>query len=159
MAIRTIWHARSLDIEDEPLLLTLLKYRQKKNRHQVPNFHLRPVYGIDPRHRQANLVSSITTDGRQMPILDLDFPHHFEPSTTPGHHHLYLDIPMSKFKWFCLMTGLALSGVIELHFYAWSLRRGGNFVRIPTSKKLSEAETRHSNYGWIFRVRKPDGEH
>lgn len=148
MTRRTLWHAKSLDIEDEPLLLTLLKYRQHKNRRQVP----RSYFGL-PQEGNANLVSSITTDGRQMPVLDLDFPHHFEPSSTPGHHHLYLDIPMAKWRWVVLMTGLVVSGVIEVPFYAWSMRRGGNFVRIPSHKKGTDAENQHSSYGWLFKVR------
>lgn len=149
MTQRTLWYARSLAIEDEPLMKTLIRYRQHKNRKLTS---LTPSiqggqYGF------ANLVASITTDGKQMPILDLDFPHHFEPSTTPGHTHFYIDVPMSKWRWFWLMTALAYAGVIEKPFYAWSLRRGGNFVRIPNTFKVTEEETRHSNYGWFRRLK------
>lgn len=150
---RTLWYALSLDIEDEPLALTLWRYRQKKNR-RLTSLHPSLQGG---EYGFPNLVSSITTDGRQMPILDLDFPHHFEPSTTPGHTHFYIDVSISKFRWFCLMTALAFAGVIEIPFYAWSLRRGGNFVRIPGTTKVTEGETRHSNYGWFRRLK--DAEH
>lgn len=149
MTRRTYWYAPSLDIEDEPLALTLWRYRQKKNRRLTS---LRPstqggVYGF------PNLISSRTTDGRHMPILDLDFPHHFEPSTTPGHTHFYIDTPLSKTKWAVLMLVLGWCGIVEAPFVAWSLRRGGNFVRIPGTSKVTEGETRHSNYGWFRRLK------
>ena len=149
MSKRTLWYAHSLAIEDEPLMKTLLRYRQSRNRVRTSLIHDEQ----SGQYGYANLVASITTDGKQMPILDLDFPHHFEPSTTPGHSHLFLDVSMSKWRWFLLMSALAYAGVIEKPFYAWSLRRGGNFVRVPGTTKVTEEETRHSNYGWFRRLK------
>ena len=136
---RTFWKAPDLSIVDEPLLVSLVKYRMKKDRSQAPL-------------EEANLVSSITTDGRQMPVLDLDFPHTYVPSSTEGHGHLFFDVPISRFRWFALMTGLLLGKQIEMPFYVWSLRRGGNFVRIDPVKS-GEAEQTKYTHGWLFKRR------
>jgi hypothetical protein len=140
---RTFWYAKDLGIEDEPLILSLIKYRQKKNRVKVTH-----------EEQYANLVSSITYDGKQRPIIDLDFPHHIEPSSTPGHNHLYLDMDMSRWQWFWLMTALKFAGVIETGFYVWSIRRGGNFVRVPGTRKIGARETDKPTYGWFFKLKR-----
>lgn len=88
-----------------------------------------------------------------MPILDLDFPHHVVQSTSDGHTHLYLDVPISTWRWFWLMCALRYAGVIELGFFVWSIRRRGNFVRLPGVKKGGPAETRKATYGWFFRLK------
>lgn len=152
MTKRTYWYAEYLGIEDEPLALSLLKYRQKKNRRRVLWFDTPPwaESTFDPR---PNLISSMTDDGRQMPIIDLDFDHAVVKSTSNGHAHLYLNVPISKFRWFCLMTGLYLGKQIEMGFYVWSLRRGGNFVRIPEVSKKTEQEFTKPTYGWFFKLR------
>jgi hypothetical protein len=145
---RTFWLAHDFDIVDEPLVLSLIKYRQKKNRQRVDPAKVRA--GVRP-----NLVSSITDDGGHMMILDLDFPHHVEPSSTPGHNHIYFDHRMSKLQWLILMWALYNAGVIELGFFVWSLRRGGNFVRLPGVQKAEDgAEQTKPTYGWIFKLRK-----
>lgn len=140
MTGRTFWQAGDLGISDEPLAVSLVKYRQKKNRTRVRSLEGRG---------EPNLVASITTDGKQMPILDMDFPHRLLPSTTPGHTHLYIDVKMSKWRWFWLMCALKYAGVIELGFFVWSIRRGGNFVRLPGVQKTA-AESPKANYGWFF---------
>jgi hypothetical protein len=142
---RTYWLAKDFIIKDEPLMKSLLEYRQRENRF--------PVVDTDEQ-LEPNLISSITRDGKQMPILDLDFPHHIEPSTTPGHSHLYLDVKMSKLQWAILMWALYNAGVVELGFFVWSIRRGGNFVRIPgTSKGTDPRENTKPRYGWFFKLR------
>lgn len=117
MSKRTIWFAPKLGIEDEPLIVSLIKYKRSEDRWP----------SSVPEH--GNLVSSITDDGRQMPILDLDFDHAHVESTSTGHAHLYLNVPIPNWRWRALMLGLFLGKQIELGFFVWSIRRGGNFVR------------------------------
>jgi hypothetical protein len=140
---RTYWQAPDLGIRDEPLLLSLLRYKRSKDRWRV---------GPD----EANLVSSISEDGRQLPILDLDFAHVVRSSSTTGHNHLYIDVPMSRFRWTVLMLALYYAGVVELGFVVWSLRRGGNFVRLPGTAKKPGTESTYSQYGWLFKRRNHD---
>lgn len=142
---RTRWYAKDFEIKDEPLAKSLIEYRQADNRWPVDDPNFRP-----------NLISSITVTGKQMPILDLDFPHQVIESSTPGHHHLFLDVEMSNFRWFVLMCALRFAGVIELGFFLWSIRRGGNFVRIPgTVKSGDPKENTKPRYGWFFKLREP----
>jgi hypothetical protein len=139
---RTYWYSWDLGIHDEPLALSLLKYRQKKNR--IRDTHL--------LLSKPNLISSKTDDGRHLPIIDLDFPHEYVASSQDGHGHLYLNVPISHFRLFLLMTGLYLGKQIELGYYVWSLRRGGNFARLPGIAK-TDAESGYYTYGWFKKLR------
>lgn len=84
---------------------------------------------VDPSH--GNLVSSLCSDGMHMPVLDLDIPHRYEPSSTPGHGHLYLDVPMTWDVCVKLLGALADAGIIEEGFARLSIERGASFVRKP----------------------------
>lgn len=139
---RTYWRAPDLGIENKPLIVSLFQYRQKKNRYRITA-------------AKANLISSKTTDGRQMPIIDLDFDFHIVPSSTPGHAHLFIDHPMSKFRWAILMLALWFTGAVEMGYAVWSLRRGGNFVRTPYTVKQPGPETDKPEYGWFFKIKNP----
>lgn len=72
------------------------------------------------------------------PVLDIDFPVHVIPSTTPGHYHLYLDIPMSWETYSELLIALAKAGVIEHGYESASKRRGFTAVRVPWVEKKLE---------------------
>lgn len=137
---RTYWRAEDLGIANEPLIVSLLKYRQKKNRAQVTQ-------------EQANLMSSRTTDGRQMPIIDLDYNFELVPSSTEGHYHLMLNVPMGRIRFTALMLVLWWTGVVEMGYAVWSIRRMGNFVRLPGIEKKPGAETNKPEYGWLFKIK------
>lgn len=136
---RTWWRVDTFRGPDEPLLLALIKYRKSARYRTLST--------------RANLVSSLSDDGKQYPIIDLDIPHHIRPSSREGHSHLYLDVPVSKPRWVALMWGLYMAGVIDKGFFWWSLRRGQNFARINSTKSEEELTFR-STYGWLFRKRK-----
>lgn len=122
------WRAPDLGIVDEPMFMSLVKYRAEEDR--------REAVGDD-----YNLVSSHVPGTRKhAPIIDLDFRHRYIRSTNEGHGHLYLDVPISRWRWLALMVGLYLGGAIEQGYFWWSLRRGGNFVRRPGVKKESSSE-------------------
>ena len=72
------------------------------------------------------------------PVLDIDFPLHVVPSSTEGHFHLYLDKPMSWFKYKRLISALADAGIIEDGYAAVSLDRKYTSVRLPWVKKNKE---------------------
>lgn len=126
MSERTYWRGSKLNfIADEPLVVSLLKYRQHKDRARTTK-------------ENANLVSSRTEAGTQKMILDLDFDHEYVKSTKPGHGHLYLNVELPYWRWAVCMIGLRIGGVIELGNLAWSLRRGANFVRPEGVNKTAE---------------------
>lgn len=85
--------------------------------------------------------------------LRIDVPVRYSPSTHKGHAHLYIDRELSRIQWVRLMTALRRAGVIELGYFVWSLRRGGNFVRTRRTKKEPGAESGTYTYGWLFKLR------
>ena len=93
-------------------------------------------YQSAERHRaaslaRANVVTSLSPDGTHRPVLDLDFEAHLTPSSTPGHHHLFLDLPIPTEKYLDLLDALAVAGVIEQGYAEASRRRGFSAVRLP----------------------------
>lgn len=145
MSERQTWHVDHLDIVDEPMLLSMLKYRQYEDR--------------QPDDTDANVVSSnVIGTRRHLPIIDLDFPHRYIPSSTPGHGHLYLDFPeggISFWRLFWLLWGLRQAKAIERGYFWWSIRRGGTFVRRPGVRKTRAEESVKYTYGLLFKLRKP----
>lgn len=137
---RTYWHADNLEIvRRKPILWEIITFRLHKSRYQVETKEL------------ANLVSSKTRTGKHLPIIDLDFPHKYVPSSTEGHGHLYLNRPISRWRWVVLLVGLKVGGALERGSFVWSLRRGANFVRLPGVEKTEEESQTGGDYGWIFK--------
>lgn len=90
----------------------------------------------------ANLVSSLLEDGRHAPLLDLDVPARLVPSSTPGHSHLYVDVPMTWRRYRRLLKALTKAGLIERGFYRASVARRQTMVRKPGVKKASAPKGR-----------------
>jgi hypothetical protein len=78
-----------------------------------------------------NLVSSLRPDGRHMPAIDLDIPHHYVPSSTEGHGHLYIDVPMTWAQYEALLALLYSLEIVEEGFYRLSVSRKASFLRKP----------------------------
>lgn len=87
----------------------------------------------------ANLISSETSLGSEgqyhMPVLDLDFEAHLEPSSTQGHFHLYLNKYMTWHQYVTLLGAMEYAGILEKGFVELSVRRGATYVRKPGVKK------------------------
>lgn len=66
-----------------------------------------------------------------LPVIDLDIDAHLEPSSTPGHHHLYLEKPMSKDDYLKLLKVMAEVGLVEWGYYEATVKRGYSTVRLP----------------------------
>lgn len=88
---------------------------------------------------RANVISSLTDDGRHMPVLDIDIPASLLPSSTPGHGHLYIDVPMSWWRYRMLLRQLYKAGIIQKGFYDLARCRKQTFVRRPGVTKNNEA--------------------
>lgn len=137
---RKLWKIHDFKFVDESIVKSLITYDASANRTLTDNI------------AEADVSGSLLDDGRHAAILDLDFDHTYVPSTESNHAHLYLNLPISKFRWFVLMCALRYAKVVEQGFFMWSLRRGQNFARLPWVKKSSE-EKGHYSYGWFFRLR------
>lgn len=82
---------------------------------------------------EAHVVSSLRPDGRHALVLDIDHPAWLVKSTTPGHFHLYIDVPggISDATYKLLLGSLANAGVIEEGYMRASIERGATMVRLP----------------------------
>lgn len=95
---------------------------------------------------QSNVVGSRCADTagktrrRHLPIVDLDYPHVYRESSTPGHAHLLLDVEISQWRWVLLMLGLWVGGVVSRNYMLWSFRRMCNYGRQPWQHKQDERE-------------------
>lgn len=90
---------------------------------------------------EADIVLSIDKEtGYHRPVLDIDFPLHTVPSSTPGHFHLYFDKPMPWAKYKRLIHALADAGIIEDGYASVSLDRQYTSVRLPWVKKQGPVE-------------------
>lgn len=68
-------------------------------------------------------------------LLDLDHPALLLDSSTPGHHHLYVDVEIPDPEWRELIKALAKAGVIEEGYAEASLERGHTDLRLPWVRK------------------------
>jgi len=85
---------------------------------------------------EAEVVSSeLKGSKKHAPVIDLDIPHTLVPSTTEGHSHLYLDVPMPWWKYRVLLAVLAWTGIVQKGYVRASVRRGHTDVRLPWIKK------------------------
>lgn len=107
-----------------------------------------PNYADDNRYsvnnyEDANLVSSNVNDGGfnlnyHLPVLDIDYPAHLEPSTTEGHYHLYLNKRITWTQYCKIMDAMYEAGLLEAGFVKLSKKRGATFVRKPGHRKAGK---------------------
>lgn len=85
----------------------------------------------------AEVVTSdiIGRPGKHTIMLDLDVPATLVPSTTPGHSHLYIDVPVDWDNYQILLDALALAGVVERGYVLASKARGFSALRLPWVRK------------------------
>lgn len=86
---------------------------------------------------QANVVSSLCTDGFHRPCLDIDVPVEVVPSSTPGHVHLYfpsLAMPWATYE--ALLRALADAGIVEHGWVSASQAREQTCLRLPGQRRL-----------------------
>ena len=86
---------------------------------------------------EAKAITSVHRGGGKMHnlVIDVDWPVHAIPSSTPGHFHLYVDklIPWEKYK--ALLQALADAGIVEAGYAAASIDQGFTTVRAPWVRK------------------------
>lgn len=97
---------------------------------------------VTSRHIEVDPLDAFGEEGghagaRHALVLDIDHPSWLMPSTTPGHFHLYVDVPggITNEKYTTLLTALADAGVIEWGYASASIARGWTSVRLPWIQK------------------------
>ncbi len=92
----------------------------------------------------ANIISSVVhqddLETIHVPLLDLDIKHHYEPSSTRGHAHLYLDVELTHSEYEELLTVLAKFGIIQNGILKQFKRDGMTTLRLPGMKKGSSTD-------------------
>lgn len=89
----------------------------------------------------ANVISSkIAGTNRHTVVLDIDHPTYLLKSSTPGHYHLFIDVPggVDGAAYEHLLKALAIAGVIEHGYRSSAIARGWSAVRLPWIKKTDE---------------------
>lgn len=86
-----------------------------------------------------NLVSSLCDDELHRPALDFDFPVTVVESSTPGHHHVYIDKPMTWERYQLLLVVLREVGLLEEGYVSASLERKMTMLRLPGVTKGGDA--------------------
>jgi hypothetical protein len=89
----------------------------------------------DPKADAEVVSSQIVGTDEHIPMLDIDMDAVLLPSSTPGHHHLYIDKPIPWKKYKNLMKALADAGIIEEGYYTASVKRGYSALRMQGVKK------------------------
>ena len=85
---------------------------------------------------ESNLVcSDLRAERLHRPILDLDMDAMLIESSTPGHHHLYIDKPMTWDDYQKLLDVLEEVGILEPGYVQVSKKRKRTQVRTPWTKK------------------------
>lgn len=85
---------------------------------------------------ESMLVCSDRRDDKlHIPVLDLDMDAMLLPSSTPGHHHLFIDKPMTWKQYKKLLDVMAEVGILEPGYVGVSKKRKRTQVRTPWTKK------------------------
>lgn len=72
---------------------------------------------------------------KHYPIFDLDFPAYLVPSSTAGHHHLYLDKKVSWRDYRRVLKAMNKAGLIEDAYYEATMGARAAFLRLPWLKR------------------------
>lgn len=113
----------------------LWRKRYYKTPDQLADYACDEIGEPDP---EGNMVGSLTNDDyHHMPALDLDIPHKYVPSSTPGHGHLYIDVPMVWNDYLKLLHLLAELGILEENFVLQAQQRGMTQLRAPGNYKAN----------------------
>jgi hypothetical protein len=86
----------------------------------------------------SNEPHDYTGPNRHKPVLDLDVPHFYCESTTPGHGHLIIDVEVSWLKYLKLLEALEDCGILEPGYVSAAKARGESWMRTPWHKKGDE---------------------
>lgn len=89
----------------------------------------------DPNEATVICSDSTRDPGVHYPCIDIDVPVKLVESSTPGHHHLYINVEMTWGQYKDILNALWCAGVIEGGYLAAAIRRERTDVRLPWIKK------------------------
>lgn len=86
----------------------------------------------------ANVITSVVagTDGKMHKVvIDVDLPATLLPSSTSGHHHLFIDREIPWEAYVNLLDAFVAAGIVEPGYVEASRIRGHTAVRLPWVRK------------------------
>ena len=86
----------------------------------------------------ANVITSEYLAGYHYPIIDLDMDAALLPSSTPGHHHLYIDKLLSYDQLVRLLEVMVQVGIVQAGILEGVKKRGYATLRLPHVKKCDD---------------------
>lgn len=141
----------NLPVPFRRLLSSLVAYAVNWKFSFVPTENMAYEAGIDREKvaslDDANVISSqinpkytFDVEPRHKILLDIDYPAYLIPSSTPGHSHLYLDVPngVEHEDYMALLKLLGKMKVIEQGYAEVSIARGHSDLRLPWVKKSDQ---------------------
>jgi len=103
---------------------------------QIETDNVAKIITDNPPLIDANSVGSLHRPSYQhKPVLDLDMDVLVVPSSTRGHHHLYIDKLMPWRDYSLLMNVLAHVGILQPGYVSASHHRVESFLRTPWIRK------------------------
>ena len=76
-------------------------------------------------------VYRYSSDDWHMPVIDLDIQATLIPSSSIGHSHLYIDVPMSFENYIKLLTVMVEVGIVQEGYLKAAQKRGYGTLRLP----------------------------
>lgn len=102
----------------------------------APLSHADVVSSVVAHAPGQTMIESLLGDDKHIVVVDIDHPAHLVESTTPGHHHLYVEIPpVSTEAYFRWLEASAEIGLIEPGYVSAFKARGFTCVRLPWVQK------------------------
>jgi hypothetical protein len=135
----TVYHTASA--YDRQYVWADLRQPDYDDVHERPDDN-RQVVGFDA----ANVLSSALVDDEGKPTgfhtiaIDIDRPVRVRETDTPGHYHLFIDVPMPWEDYKAVLEALVNAGVVEEGYYRASVEREATMLRLP----------------WVHKTPKPD---
>jgi hypothetical protein len=120
--------------------LTTFKVKHFGASSQDPSRLDREAVHVSEAHVVSSLIrKGLPSEGRHVVVLDIDHHAWLVKSSTPGHFHLYIDVPggIKWEKYNALMHVMRDCGILEPGYVSASQERGHSDVRLPWIKKES----------------------
>lgn len=95
---------------------------------------------LDRADVTSSAIKASWGEQRHIVALDIDYPVHVAQSSTPGHYHLYIDVPggIEHHGYMALVSLLGHLGVVEKGYAQVSIQRGHTDLRLPWVEKGRE---------------------
>lgn len=89
--------------------------------------------GVEAEMSEANCITSRIDDalGYHTVMVDLDVPARLIPSSTPGHYHLYIDVPVTEAEHSAILRVLSYCRIVQPGYADAFDRRHFATLRFP----------------------------